>query len=49
MAHQTRVSIVNERTASHNPVVTELKSNGLATFNKPLGFIELNCKNTSLQ
>lgn len=33
MAHQTRVSIVNERTASHNPVVTELKSNGLATFN----------------
>ena len=45
MAHQTRVSIVNERTASHNPVVTELKSNGLPTFNKQLGFIELNCNN----
>ena len=40
MAHQTRVSIVNERTASHNPVVTELKSNGLATFNKPLGSLQ---------
>lgn len=41
MAHQTRISIMNELTANHSPVATALKANNLATFNPQLGYVEL--------
>ena len=41
MKRQSRCSIVNELTAGRNPVVTVLKANNLATFNKQLGYVEM--------